>query len=1185
MSIICSSCKRPAPPEKCARTIFLARPHDIFDLFSDQIEAETCPICGTEKSLKPTLLAVALSAHEIIYLDRGSGQELVTSLQKTLLPVLATLGRGPLTVVCVDDYQGFRQAVAKRLKTTGSEFPNFPITPETFVFEARHCQGEVFSAVAAAAAKAVPGFGVLFKDPDSGEELAFSDIVRLLQARSEETVFLLALSLTHFHQNRISVEEYLLRLVETSPFLGQVTDGVLQKVALAREKIEEADPKHDDLVVWFQIHALEASLHLFFNRPYRKEAEWAQAFLQLHIAAYFHPADAMDFAHLRLSDERVRKTIGLSAAFDATARVLATVLQRGIVQGDREFLDEWLDALEAASEAFCRRGLYGHVFLNGFAVETSSTEGNRDVSPTELADEIAEMGKKLSDERAITLIPIRIKTLSWNADPASLDAFVDSLAARIKEAPSATARLLKWFGQKMKDLGQPARSLHRMGRVAAEWEYSLPAAERRELWTERSTALRLVGARREALAVAKDVLTIAVASLNEKTEWQAADLSVAWLNVGILLRENGDAEEAITFLKSAVRIAPDYARLEPLESLGWTLLHTGRAELATACFGEARQILHSESGGVRYQALLIAEATAAFSNGDRSRAAALMEDVAAVSTISIRTLPQYTALIVAVSASTPIEERDVARAHELADRLTTERGRVAAEGNLLLVGGLLRSAAMLSALFQWDDEESLWREDARLSAVSGEPPHPVTAVELARFEVAHGRDRLLVALSLLRESLTWHYGSVSLDSETISALEFLDRRFDRLTDTIYELGYRPDMLQVVAALRRNAHSQAIRSKHLIEQVQPETSLPSPCDCCPVVAQGLDAFAVIEWIDVLNGAIGLVSTIAGDDVSVEYAEAPRDLPLYEIADLIGARLLGWRRGRKGEPFHVAAWPALVEWLRSIAESKLPGGGHLVVIDHARFSAIPFHIALAPRWTVSYAADWSAVVAAARVHLQRAPITDVGVAFTPRSNEAEASLTAFTKSVERTRELAETRRLPALIVTGAAADAGALETILSRVTISKILCHGQVSRTDADVGLLVSHNSALPPGYTFASTVKSVEAHRVGWREFSKFKSASPIVFFGACSSGRVQVLGLDERISIFSSLGKIGTRSVVAPRWKIDVESALPVLDDIIDGYVAGMPLSRAITTAAEAAMHRGVPMWQAFAFTVEGGWV
>ena len=91
--------------------------------------------------------------------------------------------------------------------------------------------------------------------------------------------------------------------------------------------------------------------------------------------------------------------------------------------------------------------------------------------------------------------------------------------------------------------------------------------------------------------------------------------------------------------------------------------------------------------------------------------------------------------------------------------------------------------------------------------------------------------------------------------------------------------------------------------------------------------------------------------------------------------------------------------------------------------------------------------------------------------------------------------------------------------------------------------------------------------------------------GVCSGGVVSVAGLDERTSFASLLAGAGTKAVVAPRWEIDAELALPVLDDAISRFIDGAPLAKAIASAAEDAIKRGVPAWQAYAFVIERAWI
>jgi tetratricopeptide (TPR) repeat protein len=689
MSTACRSCRRPAPTEKSSRVIYLARPHDIFDLFTDELEAVDCPLCGSAGSVTPNLLALSLTAHELIHLDRGAGSAPVDAIQRNFASVQDLIAQEAFAVQSVDSYEAFKAAVAARVKATANLYPNFELlTPDNFGSQWRHCEGEVFAAVAAASAKAVPGVRAGFTDPESGEQLEFSDIVEMLEYRTTGTIRLLAFSLTHFHQAAVRVEEYLLRLVETSPFLRKVADDVLQIVSLARDAIKTADPKETDAILWFQIYALEASLFLFLNKEYPREAEWAEAFLKLHTVSYNQLGHAGVPSHLRLADQRVRSTIGLPAAFNATAKFLTSILQYGVENADQDFVEKWTKALELACARFGRPGLYGQVLTRGVAVKTPDGESERDPSPQVLAEEIAELSERSGNEVAVAMIPIRLRACDWGRDLNSLDAFTEHLCTAFQESPLAKARLLTWYGQLMKDLNKPAHALMRIGRAAASWELELPSAELSDLWTERASLLRLVGAPDESLGIAMKVLNIAVSSLDERVENQAADLSVAWLNLGIYLRETGHLDEALAALSTAVKVSPENFKFHPLESLGWTLLATGRSEQALECLRYARHILKSPDAGTEYYAVLIGEVVALLVTGERAQAEALLSHGLELAKIPARSLPQLGSVFSALASRNPSDPDKYLEADKLLSRFETERQIALRDGNTLFAGAL-----------------------------------------------------------------------------------------------------------------------------------------------------------------------------------------------------------------------------------------------------------------------------------------------------------------------------------------------------------------------------------------------------------------------------------------------------------------------------------------------------------------
>jgi CHAT domain len=194
-------------------------------------------------------------------------------------------------------------------------------------------------------------------------------------------------------------------------------------------------------------------------------------------------------------------------------------------------------------------------------------------------------------------------------------------------------------------------------------------------------------------------------------------------------------------------------------------------------------------------------------------------------------------------------------------------------------------------------------------------------------------------------------------------------------------------------------------------------------------------------------------------------------------------------------------------------------------------------------------------------------------------------ALHASAERMVDLANEKQLEFDRAEPGAADSDAFRRLLETTDLMKVLCHGQVTREDHQVVLVIDHELASPPGYSFGVTLETTQGHRFGRDQLAEQGVASRTIFLGACSGGIVSVGGLDERTSFASLLARAGTKSVVAPRWKIDAELALPVLDDTLSRFVDGMPLAKAVSTAAGDAMQRGVPAWQAYAFVVEGAWM
>ena len=78
-------------------------------------------------------------------------------------------------------------------------------------------------------------------------------------------------------------------------------------------------------------------------------------------------------------------------------------------------------------------------------------------------------------------------------------------------------------------------------------------------------------------------------------------------------------------------------------------------------------------------------------------------------------------------------------------------------------------------------------------------------------------------------------------------------------------------------------------------------------------------------------------------------------------------------------------------------------------------------------------------------------------------------------------------------------------------------------------------------------------------------------------------GLGERLGLYSALANAGTRAIVAPLWDIVASAVVPILDEVCDAYLEGVPLCRALHEASQRAATTQ-PTWLAWALALEGDW-
>ena len=327
---------------------------------------------------------------------------------------------------------------------------------------------------------------------------------------------------------------------------------------------------------------------------------------------------------------------------------------------------------------------------------------------------------------------------------------------------------------------------------------------------------------------------------------------------------------------------------------------------------------------------------------------------------------------------------------------------------------------------------------------------------------------------------------------------------------------------------------------------------------------------------------LLTRVSEEDPASWWLEAPQ-LDVPSLSEEVGHRLSVWHPDRTGDPFDLPGWRAAEEWLTGELTDRLPEGGRLVVIEHEQIGGLPWHVAAAPRWRASYAPSWSALLD----RRWSAPAdTDglLGLAMVPKYRESPENLRALETSVLRTVQLAAQLERELSTALREACDRDALIDMLKASAVAKVLCHGFVDPHEDVVALMVANDGVLPLADSVAANTPAGRRHRFDWRDCQQLERAPGVVFSAACSSGQSHHAGLGEQLGVFSALRHAGTRSFVAPRWDINPEIVLPILDKAVERYLqTGDDLGEALHAACSQAGER-LPRWVAWSLALEGDW-
>jgi tetratricopeptide (TPR) repeat protein len=954
---------------------------------------------------------------------------------------------------------------------------------------------------------------------------------------------------------------------------GTMLDGAFAEACHWLEKMLDGEL---DFRSEYIVHAILSSLYAAAEIENPHAAAWTASFFTAELArGMVQDSEAGDFDALRVSAERAQATIPHKTSWDVVGRHFLgrqeLVRERFKASGQIELTPEdrlWQGAMQAACEKA------GHPNLLVELSKELKVDGISQFDAQKLISGVREATEESSLELALAALGPLTNHLVQEGRALELEEAAGNVFEGSDGGHEVQAQVDSWLGERLKLMRMPQRFLDRIGVTQRPWEPELSAMTKVRLWTERSNALRMVGRLDEALHVIEDVIRDFPSTGAEQ------NLRVALRNRAILLRDTGALDEALRQFQEILPRTQGRERLDTLDSLAFAQVEAGEYLAALATYDD----------GVRLAGGPYADAAPLMKTGRASVLALLSRDAEAVAELTalgsdfgpmemLRAGSGWANVLIS-GVEIGQESLDVAAA--VVQGISSLHEGAEEAGDVQMSVGTLRLLASLIDGFGEDRATDMWAQAYSLEEKYRIAHSPMGLVRLAQAAASKGeRGAFRALMAELPEALA---NAVGATFDIVAASRNLTPRIREYTRglarAIVESDAPMEDVRLTAELQRDMAGRA----QLVRNAATPIDLADRLRDESIAQEGLGPLpvAVIEWLDVGSQARAFVTTLspAGAIACDFLDDPPIDLKDFTVA--VRSRLDGWRPSRKGEPFDLPGWKELEAWFTEQIESRLPENGHLVLIETTDNWGFPWHV-LGRRWTCSYAASWSTLLAAREAKPQ-AGRKVLGLVIVPKSFEPERLVRFMRSSAERSRifvpssgwtiaeERDETRN-----------DRDAFTAIAESCSVAKLICHGYVGAAQHDVAFMLAHRGQLPL-LSGAAETEIGKAHRFGWRDCARLVRAPSVVFSAACGTGRAHALGMDERLGIFPGLMRAGTRGFVGPKWDFYPELTLPVLDEALESYLSGgTPLAACVHRACRNAEQR-LPLWLAWNLTLEGDW-
>ncbi|MEW2396342.1 CHAT domain-containing protein [Streptomyces sp. NPDC046862] len=934
----------------------------------------------------------------------------------------------------------------------------------------------------------------------------------------------------------------------------------------------------------YVLEAVRASLHAMAERPHPQGRHWADLYFAHELWARTQQPLTRAVESSRISRERARATIRFEHAWQAASTWLNTAMT-----GEPAELVPL--AQPALLEDIARDA--GHPQL----MEAISQSAMRSTVTTVEAviDELRDRAGKLVPDALVATARLHAEFLVRQSRTDDLETVGEALCACLGGGIAARARAEAWLAGALNRAHRPARVLARLGAAPQPWEAELASDLKVGLHHERASALEDSGRLAEALSIRLDVLGL-LGESSSRRPWALTNLALTQLAFGRPDLALPGFNEAMSML------GPDPSLLCYMAMAHEALNERAAADVALAT---AQQVAPPDEA--RHYALLRAHR---FAMGRRPEEAAELL-IANVTPHRPHSPNDARNLVTEAEAWTTLLGRRVVLHQAARERVAVlpallldlaERAEV--DGQAVLSAAALSGRAGLLEAARTDGSHDdtvreAWREAHAIRERHGLNPQGVTLLKLAFAAYLSGD------MPEARKRLVQVPAAVAGDIGGVPDITKVVHEPAKLAAPLADLGgllidLLPDETEGPRSQERGAPQVEWPDFRLVAELQRDAAgrtaalrqLPTVTmldegfsdSALAQLASPQQGLVVVEWFytrrrnaEPQTGLCSILTRIDASGDVLTYFIPQLSIDYSALAKKLRKRLFDWTPRRRGDPLDRPEWRRTEEWILHVLRSVAQPGDHVVVLQHAATADLPWHAAIGPHWSVSYASGWTALQSFLRS--PEPPRGRIGVLTVPRTGEDIEVATALRASAARAAVLAP----GALAPSEAACDLAAFRTVMNECDVAVLLCHGFVNPSEREVALSLSHLGKLPLANSVAASSSLGNVHRLSWRECTSLPRASRTVFSAACSSGVSHPAGLGDRLGLFGALRTAGTTAVVAPGWDVVASAVLPVLDDALSRFLAGEPLGPALRQASLAAAEHQ-PAWLAWALTLEGDW-